>query len=348
MAGSGVRPRFRQRRAPASRSGRRHPGVSASECRRWSMVSVDGGDGHDDVPSERPSNRLTALACERRHTAAGQGPRPAANNPPMAERPPVEELSPQEAMEELAALAGALAEANRAYHQADAPEISDAEYDALKRRNAAIEARFPELKRPDSPSEQVGAAPSEAFAKVRHARPLYSLENAFDEAEVPEFVERVRRFLNLPADAPLAFTAEPKIDGLSLVAALRGGPPRHRRHPRRRRDRRERDAERPHHRRHPRAALRRSRHPRGPRRVLHEPRRLRRPQRPPGRGGGPHLRQPEERRRRVAAPARPGRSPRPARSASSPMPGASSPSRWPTRRPPPSTGSRRSASPPTR
>ena len=148
---------------------------------------------------------------------------------------------------------GAIAAANRAYHQADAPEISDAEYDALKRRNAAIEARFPELKRADSPSEQVGAAPSEAFAKVRHARPLYSLENAFDEAEVPEFVDRVRRFLNLAADAPLAFTAEPKIDGLSLSLRYEARPPRHRRHPRRRRDRRERDAERPHHRRHPRA-----------------------------------------------------------------------------------------------
>ncbi len=134
----------------------------------------------------------------------------------MVPRPPVEELSPQQAMEELAALAIDLAEANRAYHQADAPAITDADYDALKRRNAAIEARFPELKRPDSPSGQVGAAPSEAFAKVRHARPLYSLENAFEEAEVGEFVDRVRRFLNLSADQPLAFTAEPKIDGLSL------------------------------------------------------------------------------------------------------------------------------------
>ena len=226
------------------------------------------------------------LAVQRQRTAAGQGPRRAANNPPMTERPPVEELSPQEAMEELAALAGALAEANRAYHQADAPEISDAEYDALKRRNAAIEARFPELKRPDSPSEQVGAAPSETFAKVRHARPLYSLENAFDEAEVPEFVDRVRRFLNLPADAPLAFTAEPKIDGLSLslryeegrlvTAATRGdGETGENVTPNARTiaDIPERLSGAP-------------ADPRGPRRVLHEPRRLRRPERPPGRGGG--------------------------------------------------------------
>jgi len=141
----------------------------------------------------------------------------------MATRPPVEELSPQEAMEELARLAEAIDAANLAYHQADAPSISDAEYDALKRRNAAIEAAFPELKRPDSPSEQVGAAPSEAFAKVRHAIRMLSLENAFAEADVPEFVERVRRFLNLAADAPLAFTAEPKIDGLSLSLRYEAG-----------------------------------------------------------------------------------------------------------------------------
>ena len=140
----------------------------------------------------------------------------------MPERP-VEELSPQEAMEELAGLARMLDAANRAYHQADAPRITDAEYDALKRRNAAIEARFPDLKRADSPSEQVGAAPVEGFAKVRHARPMLSLENAFDPGEVVEFADRVRRFLNLAADAPLAFTAEPKIDGLSLSLRYEAG-----------------------------------------------------------------------------------------------------------------------------
>ena len=91
---------------------------------------------------------------------------------------PVEDLTPEEAKEELAELARAIAEANLAYYQADAPHMSDAEYDALKRRNAEIEARFPELKRPDSPSEQVGAAPAEGFAKVRHSRPMLSLENA--------------------------------------------------------------------------------------------------------------------------------------------------------------------------
>ena len=207
-------------------------------------------------------------------------------------------------MEELAALAAALAAANRAYHQADAPEISDAEYDALKRRNAAIEARFPELKRPDSPSEQVGAAPSEGFAKVRHARPLYSLENAFDEAEVPEFVDRVRRFLNLPAGEPLAFTAEPKIDGLSLTLRYEGGllvaaatrgdgetgenvTPNARTIG---------DI--------PERVSGRAGHPRGARRVLHEPRGLRCSQRASGRGGRPHLRQPAQRRGGVVAAAR--------------------------------------------
>ena len=136
---------------------------------------------------------------------------------------PVEELAPEAAMEELAELARAIAEADVAYHQADAPKISDADYDALKRRNAAIEARFPELRRPDSPSARVGAAPAEGFAKVRHARPMLSLENAFAEGDVAEFAERIRRFLNLGPDEPLAFTAEPKIDGLSLSLRYEGG-----------------------------------------------------------------------------------------------------------------------------
>jgi DNA ligase (NAD+) len=140
-----------------------------------------------------------------------------------AARRPVDELSPDEAMEELAALARAIREADVAYHQADAPQITDAAYDALKRRNAAIEARFPEFKRPDSPSEHVGATPSEGFAKVRHPVRMLSLENAFDPAEVTEFDDRVRRFLNLRPDDPLAYTAEPKIDGLSLSLRYEAG-----------------------------------------------------------------------------------------------------------------------------
>ena len=134
----------------------------------------------------------------------------------MAELKPVGELTEAEAGAELAALAQAILRANRAYHTADAPEISDAEYDALKSRNAAIEMRFPSLKRADSPSDQVGGALAEGFAKVRHDVRMLSLENAFDREEVEDFVARIRNFLNLSEDTPLALTAEPKIDGLSL------------------------------------------------------------------------------------------------------------------------------------
>ncbi|MFC2967693.1 NAD-dependent DNA ligase LigA [Acidimangrovimonas pyrenivorans] len=130
---------------------------------------------------------------------------------------PVDELTEKEARAELARLAEQIARANRAYHTEDAPEISDAEYDALKQRNLAIEARFPALKRADSPSEQVGGALAEGFAKVRHKVRMLSLANAFEDEDVAEFDARIRNFLGLSADAPLAYTAEPKIDGLSLA-----------------------------------------------------------------------------------------------------------------------------------
>jgi DNA ligase (NAD+) len=136
---------------------------------------------------------------------------------------PVEELTEAEAQAELARLAEEIARANRAYHAEDAPEIPDAAYDALKVRNAAIEARFPALVRADSPSAQVGAAPAEGFAKVRHEVPMLSLENAFSDADIADFVGSVRKFLALPGDAPLGFTAEPKIDGLSLALRYEGG-----------------------------------------------------------------------------------------------------------------------------
>ena len=134
----------------------------------------------------------------------------------MSEAKAVEDLTEAEAAAELARLAAILDEANRAYYQKDAPVMSDAEFDALKQRNTAIEARFPALIRPDSPTAQVGAAPAEGFAKVVHAQRMLSLANAFEDEEVAEFVGRVRRYLGLAQDAPLAFTAEPKIDGLSL------------------------------------------------------------------------------------------------------------------------------------
>ena len=120
-----------------------------------------------------------------------------------------------EAAAELARLADAIAHHNRLYHDQDAPEISDADYDALVRTNAALERAFPHLVRADSPSAQVGARPSSPLAKVRHARAMLSLDNAFSDEEVAEFVERVRRFLKLAPDEPVALTAEPKIDGLS-------------------------------------------------------------------------------------------------------------------------------------
>ena len=129
----------------------------------------------------------------------------------------------QDPAAEIGALRARVAEADLAYHRDDAPIISDAEYDALKRRLAALEAAHPELAAPDSPTQSVGAAPSERFAKVRHAQRMMSLGNAFSREEVAEFVARVRSFLNLPADAPVPMTAEPKIDGLSLSLRYEGG-----------------------------------------------------------------------------------------------------------------------------
>ncbi|KTW12114.1 NAD-dependent DNA ligase LigA [Sphingomonas sanguinis] len=120
-----------------------------------------------------------------------------------------------EAAAELNSLAREIAHHNRLYHTEDAPEISDADYDALVRRNSAIEAAFPHLIRSDSPNTQVGAAPAAHLAKVPHARPMTSLDNAFTDEEVEEFVARVRRYLKLPEDEPVTLTAEPKIDGLS-------------------------------------------------------------------------------------------------------------------------------------
>jgi DNA ligase (NAD+) len=128
----------------------------------------------------------------------------------------VESLTEAEATAELERLAKEIARADAAYHTHDAPEISDADYDALKARNAAIEARFPHLKRDDSPSDSVGAAPAEGFAKVTHAVRMLSLGNAFNDEDITDFDERIRRYLGMGADAALHYTSEPKIDGLSL------------------------------------------------------------------------------------------------------------------------------------
>ena len=130
---------------------------------------------------------------------------------PEADLPETDE----DAATELARLAGEIARHNALYHRDDAPEISDADYDALVRRNNALEAAFPQLIRADSPNAQVGAAPAAHLAKVAHARPMMSLDNGFADEDAIEFIARVRRFLNLPEDAAVALTAEPKIDGLS-------------------------------------------------------------------------------------------------------------------------------------
>jgi DNA ligase (NAD+) len=136
---------------------------------------------------------------------------------------PPDKLTEAEASDELARLAREIAEADEAYHGQDAPAISDADYDGLRRRNAAIEARFPQLVRPDSPSVRIGAAPAETFAKVRHRVPMLSLENAFSDDEVRDFHDGLCRYLGLPAGTAIPCTAEPKIDGLSLSLRYEGG-----------------------------------------------------------------------------------------------------------------------------
>jgi len=136
---------------------------------------------------------------------------------------PVSDLTPDEAESELARLAEAIAAADIAYHQNDAPEITDAEYDALRLRNAAIEAAFPTLVRPDTPTGMVGAPPAEGFAKVRHGEPMLSLAKAYSDADVLDFIERGRRFFERDKDLDIAFTAEPKIDGLSASLRYENG-----------------------------------------------------------------------------------------------------------------------------
>jgi DNA ligase (NAD+) len=141
----------------------------------------------------------------------------------MPDDTPIDDLTPAQAIEELARLAQILGRADLAYHRDDEPVLSDAAYDALKRRNAAIEARFPQLKRDDSPSAKVGAAPASGFGKIRHSVRMLSLANAFSDADVQDFDASIRRYLGLDTDTPLAFTAEPKIDGLSLSLRYEDG-----------------------------------------------------------------------------------------------------------------------------
>jgi len=136
---------------------------------------------------------------------------------------PIESLSATQARREHARLGEEIAAHDRHYYTEDAPIVSDAEYDALRLRYEALEAAFPELATPDSLTKKVGAAPSEKFAKVRHRVPVLSLGNIFSEEEVADFVTRIRRFLGLSPEAPLAITAEPKIDGLSCSLRYESG-----------------------------------------------------------------------------------------------------------------------------
>ena len=136
---------------------------------------------------------------------------------------PVENLTEKQARAEHARLAAEIAEHDRRYYQEDAPTVSDAEYDRLRQRYAAIEARFPQLRTLESLTQRVGAAPAARFAKVRHAVPMLSLDNAFAEQDVIDFVGRIRRFLRLGDDEAIAFSAEPKIDGLSMSLRYENG-----------------------------------------------------------------------------------------------------------------------------
>ena len=141
----------------------------------------------------------------------------------MSDEISVKDLSKEQARAELQRLAALLTRANQAYHGNDDPDISDARYDALKRRNLEIEQRFPDLETESSPSRKVGAAPSDGFQKVDHAIPMLSLGNAFDDEDVKDFDTSIRKYLGLSTDSSLDYTAEPKIDGLSLALRYEQG-----------------------------------------------------------------------------------------------------------------------------
>jgi DNA ligase (NAD+) len=136
---------------------------------------------------------------------------------------PVDKLTPADAKAELMRLALEIGAHDKRYYQQDAPSVTDAQYDELRKRNAAIEAKFPELIRANSPSKRVGAAPARGFAKVRHSVPMLSLDNAFSDDDVRDFVGRIRRFLKLDENETIAFSAEPKIDGLSMSLRYEDG-----------------------------------------------------------------------------------------------------------------------------
>ena len=128
----------------------------------------------------------------------------------------IEDLSDDMAKDELTRLANLLDEANLAYHGDDSPIMTDAEFDFLKKRNLEIELKFPQYKKPNSPTEKIGSLPSETFSKIKHSKKMFSLANAFENSDLYDFDEQVRRFLNFRGSEPIEYTVEPKIDGLSL------------------------------------------------------------------------------------------------------------------------------------
>jgi DNA ligase (NAD+) len=139
------------------------------------------------------------------------------------DKTPVDLLTQKQAAAEYARLQVEIQQHDKRYYQQDRPSVSDAEYDDLRKRYNAIEARFPDLRTLESLTLKVGAAPARGFKKVRHAVPMLSLDNAFAEEDVVEFVGRIRRFLKLTQDEPIAFSAEPKIDGLSMSLRYENG-----------------------------------------------------------------------------------------------------------------------------
>jgi len=182
-------------------------GVSAGDQAGAGDDAAAGGDAGDDADASGGEDG------RERRAAQGQG----FGNVAVAE------LTPEQAGAELERLASLLTQADRAYHGDDAPIMADADYDALVIRNREIEARFPDLKRADSPSERVGFTPSEGFSKVTHAVRMLSLGNAFDEEEIAEFDSRIRRYLGMGTGDRLTYTSEPKIDGLSLSLRYENG-----------------------------------------------------------------------------------------------------------------------------
>ena len=175
-----------------------------------------GAQPQDTEPTRRGKGAKTSDAAPARRGKSAKGDAAIASD--AIDNAATGSATPDttEATERVLALRKEIAHHNQRYHELDAPEISDADFDALMRELRDLETQHPELVTPDSPTQRVGSAASSRFAKVKHGVPMLSLGNAFSEEDVTDFVDRIRKFLRLGADEPLVFTAEPKIDGLSM------------------------------------------------------------------------------------------------------------------------------------